>query len=138
VSRIRESYVRSGRDAQGSIISGFRSSARVVTAAAIIMISVFGSFIFGGEPTIKSVGLALAFGVLADAFLVRMTLVPAILTLVGDRAWKLPGMLDRILPNVDIEGEQLAHHLEQQRPSSDPDTDAAPSDMDHAAKPRVG
>ena len=114
VSRIRESYVHSG-DAQASIISGFRASARVVTAAAIIMTCVFGSFIFGGEPTIKSIGLALAFGVLADAFLVRMTLVPAVLALLGNRAWKLPKTLDRILPNVDIEGEQLAHHLERQQ-----------------------
>jgi len=112
VSRMRESYVHGG-DPRTAVISGFSASARVVTAAAIIMICVFGSFIFGPEPTIKSVGLALAFGVLADAFLVRMTLVPAILTLLGHSAWKLPAMLDRALPNVDIEGEQLTHHLAQ-------------------------
>jgi uncharacterized membrane protein YdfJ with MMPL/SSD domain len=80
---------------------------------------VFGSFIFGGQPAIKSIGLALAFGVFADAFLVRMTLVPAVLTLLGHTAWKLPGRLDRLLPNLDIEGEQLAAHPLAQ-PSHEP------------------
>ncbi len=116
---MRESYVHGG-DPRAAVISGFSASARVVTAAAIIMICVFGSFIFGPEPTIKSVGLALAFGVLADAFLVRMTLVPAILTLLGHSAWKLPAMLDRALPNVDIEGEQLTHHLAQTEAHAEP------------------
>src|SRR4029079_3259305 len=88
VSRVRESYVHGGR-ATESIISGFRGSARVVTAAAIIMISVFGGFIFGSEPVVKAIGLGLAFGVLADAFLVRMTLVPAVLALLVERACKL-------------------------------------------------
>ena len=111
VSRMRESYVRTG-DALGSTVAGFRASARVVTAAGIIMICVFGSFIFGGEIVIKSIGLALAFGVLADAFLVRMTLVPAVLALLGKRAWALPHWLDRLMPNLDIEGEQLLHRLE--------------------------
>jgi RND superfamily putative drug exporter len=97
VSRMRESYVHGG-DPQRAVISGFSASARVVTAAAIIMICVFGSFIFGPEPTIKSIGLALAFGVFADAFLVRMTLVPAILVLLGHSAWKLPSALGRALP----------------------------------------
>jgi RND superfamily putative drug exporter len=110
VSRIRESYVHEG-GARQSIVSGFRGSARVVTAAAIIMISVFGSFIFGGDAVVKSIGLGLAFGVFADAFLVRMTLVPAILALLGDRAWKLPRTLERLLPNVDIEGESLQTNL---------------------------
>jgi RND superfamily putative drug exporter len=110
VSRIRESYVHEG-GATASIIAGFRGSARVVTAAAIIMMSVFGGFIFGGEPVIKAIGLGLAFGVFADAFLVRMTLVPAVLTLLGESAWKLPAWLDRVLPNVDIEGDSLSKHL---------------------------
>lgn len=69
-----------------------------MTAAAIIMTSVFAGSIFGGEPVIKAIGLGLAFGVLADAFLVRMTLVPAVLPLLGDRAWKLPAWLNRPLP----------------------------------------
>ena len=106
VSRIRESYVHEG-GATTSIVSGFHGSARVVTAAAVIMISVFGSFIFGGDTVIKSIGLGLSFGVFADAFLVRMGFVPAALTLLGDRAWRLPRFLDRLLPNIDIEGASL-------------------------------
>ena len=115
VSRIRESYVREP-GATRAIVSGFRGSARVVTAAAIIMISVFSGFIFGGDAVIKSIGLGLAFGVFVDAFLVRMTFVPAVLALLGDRAWKFPSALDRLLPNVDIEGESLNEHLEQDPP----------------------
>jgi RND superfamily putative drug exporter len=126
VSRMREAYVH-GSDPQRAVISGFSASARVVTAAAIIMICVFGSFIFGPEPTIKSIGLALAFGVFADAFLVRMTLVPAILILLGHSAWKLPSALGRALPNVDIEGEQLTHHLAQTDAHAEPSRPAAPT-----------
>lgn len=106
VSRMRESYVTTHNPA-GAVMSGFGAAARVVTAAAIIMIIVFGSFIFGGQPAIKSIGLALAFGVLADAFLVRMTLVPALVKLLGHAAWNLPGPVDRLMPNLDIEGERL-------------------------------
>ena len=124
VSRIRESYVNDG-GAQRSIVSGFRGSARVVTAAAIIMTSVFASFIAGGDAVTKSIGLGLAFGVLADAFLVRMTFVPAVLALLGDRAWWLPRLLDRLLPNVDIEGGSLTRRSPErakfQRPRATPD-----------------
>jgi RND superfamily putative drug exporter len=121
VSRIRESYVHEG-GATPSIIAGFRGSARVVTAAAIIMTSVFGGFIFGPDLVIKSIGLGLAFGVLADALLVRMTLVPAVLALIGDRAWTLPAWLNRLLPNVDIEGESLSKRLKPRdaRPDTQP------------------
>ncbi len=106
VTRMRESFVRSG-DALGSTISGFQASARVVSAAGLIMIAVFSGFIFGDDAVIKSIGVALAFGVLVDAFVVRMTIVPAVLALLGRRAWALPGWLDRLLPNLDIEGENL-------------------------------
>jgi RND superfamily putative drug exporter len=106
VSRIREDYIATD-DPQAAIKVGMRHSARVVTAAALIMIAVFGSFIFGGDPIIKSIGLALAFGVLVDAFVVRMTLVPAVLALLGRRAWALPSWLDRRMPDLDIEGSHL-------------------------------
>jgi RND superfamily putative drug exporter len=106
VSRIRESHVH-GEEPRTAIITGFRASARVVTAAALIMIGVFSSFATGNDVVVKSIAIALAFGVLADAFLVRMTLVPAVLALLGRRAWTLPGWLDQLLPNVDIEGERL-------------------------------
>ena len=72
----------------------------------------FAAFLLDPDPVIKSIGLSLAFGVLADAFVLRMTLVPAVMTLLGDRAWKLPRRLERVVPDVDIEGEQLAKSLQ--------------------------
>ena len=112
VSRMREDYMH-GSDAKKSVLSGMKHSGPVVTAAGLIMISVFASFIFAGDITIKSMGLALAFGVLFDAFIVRMTLVPAVMSLLGKAAWYLPKWLDRILPNVDIEGESI---LKEKKP----------------------
>jgi uncharacterized membrane protein YdfJ with MMPL/SSD domain len=106
VSRMRENFVRSGR-ARESVVKGYSQSGRVVTAAAIIMISVFGAFVLDTDPVVKSIGLSLAFGVLADAFVVRMTLVPAVMALLGRRAWWMPKRLERIVPDVDIEGEAV-------------------------------
>ena len=113
VSRMREAYVHSG-DARGSIVTGYGHSGRVVTAAAVIMTGVFAAFLLDPDPVIKSIGLSLAVGVLADAFVVRMTLVPAVMALLGRSAWKLPSRLDRVVPDIDIEGEQLMDSL---RPS---------------------
>jgi len=79
----------------------------VVTAAAIIMISVFGGFMFSHLAMVRPLGFGLAFGVLLDAFVVRMALVPALMHLAGDGAWWLPRWLDRLLPKVDIEGAAL-------------------------------
>jgi RND superfamily putative drug exporter len=121
VSRIHEDYQHT-RDAHASTITGFRSSARVVTAAGLIMISVFSGFILTDNAVTKSVGLALAFGVLVDAFLVRMTLVPAVLALLGNRAWALPRWLDRLLPRIDIEGSALAKSAPNQEPVDQPST----------------
>ena len=106
VSRMREEHVH-GAAPTDAVIGGFRSGARVVTAAALIMGSVFGGFILGHDSTVKSIGFALAFGVLVDAFVVRMAIVPAVMTLLGRRAWALPRWLDRLLPDVDIEGAAL-------------------------------
>ncbi|WP_309060670.1 MMPL family transporter [Streptomyces sp.] len=106
VSRIREAYVHGERPAQ-AIVSGFRSSSRVVVAAALIMIAVFSGFIGSAESMIKMIGFGLAVAVLFDAFVVRMAVVPAVLALLGDRAWRLPRRLDRLLPDIDIEGEAL-------------------------------
>ncbi|QMW66011.1 MMPL family transporter [Mumia sp. ZJ1417] len=113
VSRMREEFVHTG-DAQASVVTGFSHSARVVTAAAIIMISVFGSFIISDMAMIKPIGFGLAFGILVDAFLVRMTLIPAFMAIVGKSAWWLPKWLDRLIPNLDIEGDQLTKRLEAQ------------------------
>ena len=109
VSGMREAYVHSG-DAKKSIVSGFSGAARVVTAAALIMFFVFASFIPDGAGIIKAMAVGLAVGILADAFLVRMTLVPATMALLGKAAWWMPKWLGRILPNVDIEGERLREH----------------------------
>ncbi|HLN76999.1 MAG TPA: MMPL family transporter [Nocardioidaceae bacterium] len=113
VSRMREEYVHTG-DAQRAVHKGFTSSARVVTAAAVIMISVFAAFVPNGDASVKPIALGLAVGVFVDAFLVRMTLVPAVLALLGDRAWWLPSWLDRRLPSLDVEGAGLERHLEHE------------------------
>ncbi|MGW0585456.1 MMPL family transporter, partial [Streptomyces sp. NPDC002920] len=109
VSRMREAHVH-GESAKQAVVSGFRHSARVVVAAALIMIAVFAGFIGESDSMIKMIGFGLAIAVLLDAFVVRMAIVPAVLALVGDRAWWLPKWLDRLLPRVDIEGEALTRH----------------------------
>jgi uncharacterized membrane protein YdfJ with MMPL/SSD domain len=107
VSRMREHFVHTGR-AKESIVEGYSQSGRVVIAAATIMISVFGAFVLDPDPILKSIGLALAFGVLVDAFIVRLTLVPAVMALLGKAAWWMPKRLDRLVPNLDVEGEGLS------------------------------
>jgi putative drug exporter of the RND superfamily len=109
VSRIREAHAH-GEPARQAVVSGFGHSARVVTAAAAIMTAVFASFISGGQALIQMVGFGMAVAVLLDAFVVRMTMVPAVLGLLGRRAWWLPGWLDRALPRLDIEGTSLETH----------------------------
>ncbi|TDV35945.1 MMPL family transporter [Actinophytocola oryzae] len=102
VSRMHEEYVRGG-DPRGAVTNGFQASGRVVAAAALIMVAVFAGFAPDGDATLKPIAFALAVGVLLDAFLIRMTLVPAVLTLARHRAWWLPRWLDRVLPNLDVE-----------------------------------
>lgn len=106
VTRMREAHVH-GASTRDAVIDGFRGSARVVAAAAIIMTAVFAGFILEDEPVIKSFGFALATAVLLDAFIVRMVLIPSLMYLMGEKAWWLPAWLDRILPDVDVEGEKL-------------------------------
>ena len=117
VTRMREGYVSRGKTAGNAVANGYKHGARVVTAAALIMISVFAAFVLIDEPFIKAMGFALAAGVLIDAFVVRMTLIPATMYILDNRAWKIPGWLDKALPNLDIEGEKL-HHKES--PSAEP------------------
>ncbi|MBE2315850.1 MMPL family transporter [Solirubrobacter sp. CPCC 204708] len=107
VSRMHEEYAH-GSTAREAVADGFRHSARVVTAAALIMISVFAGFVIPDDPIIKSIGFAFAVGIAIDAFLIRMTLIPALMTLLGARAWWLPRPLQRVIPNLDIEGAALA------------------------------
>ena len=115
VTRMHEEHVH-GMAATPSIVRGFQHGARVVAAAAVIMISVFGGFILGDD-FIKQMGFALAFAVFVDAFVVRMTIVPAVLRLLGERAWWMPRWLDRVLPDVDVEGEKLRRHLDVAQPA---------------------
>lgn len=107
VTRMREAYVH-GMTAREAVVDGFRHGARVVSAAAAIMISVFAAFMLQNNSLIQSMGFALAAAVFFDAFVVRMTLIPALMYLMGDKAWWLPKWLDKILPSVDVEGEKLA------------------------------
>ncbi|GAB3381608.1 MMPL family transporter [Amycolatopsis echigonensis] len=110
VTRMREEHVH-GAEPQEAMVTGFRHGSRVVVAAALIMISVFAGFVLAESTLIQSIGFALAFGVLVDAFVIRMTIVPAVMSLLGRGAWWLPKWLDRILPNVDVEGEGLVREL---------------------------
>ena len=105
LSRVKEEYEKTG-DAQNSVADGLAATARVITAAAAIMIVVFGSFMFEDNRIIKLFGLGLAMAVFLDASLVRMLLVPATMELLGERNWWLPRWLDRIIPNLNVEGTE--------------------------------
>ncbi len=120
VTRIREAHVH-GASPRESVVDGFRNSARVVAAAAVIMTAVFAAFMLIDEPIIKSMGFALAVAVLLDAFVVRMTLIPALMYVLGAKAWWLPRWLDRLLPDVDVEGDSLRKHIAAQSETRDPE-----------------
>ncbi|GGS82445.1 MMPL family transporter [Streptomyces griseoviridis] len=122
VTRMREAYVH-GEQPDEAVVTGFKHGARVVTAAAVIMMAVFAGFIGSSESMVKMIGFGLAIAVFFDAFVVRMALVPAVLALLGKRAWWLPKWLDRALPNVDVEGEGLRALAGQ----ADPDEDKVPA-----------
>jgi len=104
LSRVKEEYDRTGDNAT-AVADGLSHTARVITAAAAIMVCVFGSFIFGEGRVIKEFGLGLAVAVFIDATIVRMILVPATMELLGDANWWLPKWLDRLIPRISIEGE---------------------------------
>ncbi|MFH8800558.1 MMPL family transporter [Streptomyces sp. NPDC017936] len=120
VTRMREAYIHGETPGQ-AVVTGFRHGARVVTAAAVIMMAVFAGFIGSSESMVKMIGFGLAVAVFFDAFVVRMAIVPAVLALLGKKAWWLPKWLDRALPNVDIEGEGLRTGADARR--TDPDED---------------
>jgi putative drug exporter of the RND superfamily len=106
ISRVHEAYLETG-DSHRSVAIGIGGTARVITTAAGIMIVVFSSFVFDSDPTVKMLAIGMAFSVLIDATVVRMCLVPALMSILGDRAWWIPGWLDRILPHLDIEGSGM-------------------------------
>lgn len=117
VTRMREDFVHARARAEvdsrartiavDAVRSGFSATVRVVTAAALIMLAVFAAFVPESGSSIKPIALGLAAGIAVDAFLVRMTLIPALMVLLGDKAWWMPRWLDRILPHVDVEGEAV-------------------------------
>ncbi|MBZ5519394.1 MMPL family transporter [Bacillus sp. KS1] len=115
VSRMREEYVKTKNPVQ-AIHAGLKHSGPVVTAAGLIMIFVFAGFVFAGDSMIKSMGLAMTFGVLFDAFIVRMTIIPSVMKLMGHAAWYLPKWLDKIIPNVDIEGHKATQGKTPEKP----------------------
>ncbi|TNC23918.1 MMPL family transporter [Amycolatopsis alkalitolerans] len=115
VTRMREEHVH-GAEPPEAVVTGFRHGSRVVVAAALIMISVFAGFVHSDTALIQSIGFALAFGVAVDAFVVRMTIVPAVMSLLGAKAWWLPKWLGRVLPNVDVEGAKLTKRLDEKKP----------------------
>ncbi|MBP3041581.1 MMPL family transporter [Bacillaceae bacterium Marseille-Q3522] len=106
VSRMREEFTHSN-DAKKAILTGLKESGGVVTAAGLIMIAVFTGFMLAPDPIIKSMGFALTFGIVFDAFVVRMAIVPAVMTLMGKAAWYLPSWLEKALPNIDVEGSSI-------------------------------
>jgi putative drug exporter of the RND superfamily len=110
VSRIKEEYTSNG-EARRAVQRGTGLSARVVTAAALIMFSIFVAFMFTDDPTIKAIGFSFAAGVFLDAFLVRLTLVPAVMAIAGSKIWYHPRWFARYVPDPDIEGQRLARIL---------------------------
>ncbi|MGB2767675.1 MAG: MMPL family transporter [Propionicimonas sp.] len=108
VSGMREAWAH-GQDARTAVRTGFSHGAKVITTAGLIMVSVFASFIFSDTTLARPIGFALGIGVLIDAFVVRMTIIPALMHLIGEAAWYLPKRLDRILPDLDV--ENLAKYL---------------------------
>ena len=106
VSQIEE-HVHAGEDNKSSVVSGLVTSARVITAAALIMVFVFGSFLLNGDPTVKQFGVGLAIAVVLDATVVRCLLVPALMVLMGNHNWFMPRWLDRLVPHVSIEGAEF-------------------------------
>ena len=109
LSRVREEYLRTG-DNESSVIHGIATTGRVITSAALIMISVFMGFVLGDDPAVKVLGLGLATAIFVDATLVRLVLVPATMRLLGDANWWIPRWLDRWLPTIDVAGDSGERH----------------------------
>jgi RND superfamily putative drug exporter len=120
VTRIHEEYIKSG-DNKVAVRNGLAATGKTITAAALIMILVFGSFVFGGERVIKEFGIGLAAGILVDAVLIRMCVVPSIMMMLGKANWWFPKRLDRILPDLSVDVEDLAATAAPTPPAEEPE-----------------
>ncbi|GGN33964.1 MMPL family transporter [Streptomyces fuscichromogenes] len=117
VTSMREAHVH-GQSALEATVTGFARASSVIVAAATIMVSVFAGFVFNAQPMIKQAGFALAAGILVDAFVIRMTLIPATMALAREKAWWIPAWLNRLLPDLDVEGDKLAQRIPLPRPGT--------------------
>lgn len=139
VTRMREAYTH-GAHTRDAVVTGFQHGGRVVAAAALIMMSVFSGFIIEDNDFIQMIGFGLAMAVLFDAFIVRMAIVPALFALLGDSAWWMPQWLDRLLPNMDVEGARLSRLPSPNRgcrSAAGRHSRASPSDHRHRTSPRT-
>jgi RND superfamily putative drug exporter len=125
VSQIEE-HVHAGDDNKTSVIRGLVTSARVITAAALIMVFVFGSFVLNGDPTVKQFGIGLAVAVILDATVVRCLLVPAVMILMGKLNWYIPRWLDRLVPHISIEGAEFFEQRDHDRHLTEPKPELQP------------
>jgi RND superfamily putative drug exporter len=121
VTRIHEEYIKSGGDNKVAVRNGLAATGKTITAAALIMILVFGSFVFGGERVIKEFGIGLAAGILVDAVLIRMCVVPSIMMMLGKANWWFPKGLDRILPALTVDVEDVAATAAPAPPTEEPE-----------------
>ncbi len=134
VSQIEE-HVHAGEDNRSAVVSGLVTSARVITAAALIMVFVFGSFVLNGDPTIKQFGIGLAVAVILDATVVRCLLVPALMLLMGNINWYLPRWLDRLVPHLSIEGAEFFEARDRMPAAVPEPVPAAPAGAGTGAAP---
>jgi heme-degrading monooxygenase HmoA len=125
VTQMQEHYLESG-DAKEAVVDGLAATGRVITSAALVMVCVFTSFVLNGDPTVKEFGIGLAFAIAIDATVVRCLLVPAVMELLGERSWWLPGWLDRVLPRISIEGQGFFDDEAEPKPEPMPEPIPAP------------
>ena len=125
VSRMHEEYIKSGGNNRVAVRNGLAATGKTITAAALIMILVFGSFVLGGERVIKEFGIGLAAGILMDAILIRMAIVPSLMMMFGKSNWAFPKWLDRALPRLSVDPDDLAGHAEVGGPGPEPERELA-------------
>jgi RND superfamily putative drug exporter len=121
MTHIRESWLRM-RDNKAAVVEGVGTTGRVITSAALIMVSVFFAFVINGDPTVKQFGVGMGVAVAVDATLVRCLLVPAVMVIVGKANWWFPRVLDKTIPNFSIEGEEWFRERDAAAAAAEPAT----------------